>query len=122
MMFMSCPLAGQDYNKWLAIGRKWVVSIPSTYDDRFVDKKLLSGLYRENGTYEITCCKEGRTFTVLVEGKELVRIVMSKAQNRTAADMPVLLKLYANVRHGEKVHLRATLLDFSCSPDCIRKK
>ena len=122
MMFVSCPLGGAEYSKWIAIGPRWAVAIPKGCDNKFVDKKLLSGLYREDGTYEITCCKEGPTFTVLVQGKELVRIKMSKAQDRAASGMPFELKLYTKVPDGEKVHLRAALLDFSCSSDCIRKQ
>lgn len=122
MMFMFCPLAGPHWAKWIRIGPKWAVSMPKAYADKVLSMKFPTGLYREDGTYEITCSKEGRTFTVLVEGKELLRIGMSEAQNRTAADMPVVLELFTVVPDGEKVHLRATLLDFSCSPDCIRRK
>ena len=85
------------------------------------DEETQKQAFRKDGTYELTFEKKGPLCTLVVDGRELGRFEWK--DERQAAKAPVQFRMYVQGEKGDEnvaVHFKATLLDFSCSPDCIK--
>ena len=85
-----------------------------------IDKEAQKALYREDGTYDITFEKKGLTLTMAVNGHHLSRIVIKDP--RYLSGKAVGLSLALTDVKASRLHIKATLLEFSFSPDCIKPK
>jgi len=85
------------------------------------DHETREDMYRESGGYTVAFEKAGPDVTIRVGGEELARFRMPSRLQREAAKRPLTLFLAVDGRKDTPVAVRATLVRFSCSPDCIRQ-
>jgi len=96
---------------------------PDQKDYRVVaqaDAAALAKLFRPDETYEVCVEKSGAVVAVTVEGRTVLKIELSKDRQRAAAGETVELAFGGVAPAGRDVHLKLTMLEFACSPDCIK--
>lgn len=82
----------------------------------------LRGLYDEEGVYEVCFEKQDRIVRVRVGGRTVKEVELTPRQNEAAAGRTVVFKIFGAAQPFRAVHVRATLLEFSCSGDCVSRR
>jgi hypothetical protein len=90
---------------------------PATFEEK--DDK---SVYREDRKYDVTIEKEGPILTSKVGGRLLWQGKLSPEQEKTLRSWAFqVVADYSYISKGEQYHLRLTLLEMSCSADCIKQ-
>ena len=80
-------------------------------------------LFREDGKYEITFEKVGKQFSIMLDGHLAWQIEFSdKALKAASGRMLYFMAKCSSPERGHRLHMKVTLLEFSCSGDCIHRK
>ena len=82
----------------------------------------LRKLFDKDGAYTLSFEKNDRLVSLRVNGRAVVEVELTDRQAAEAASRDVVFKLFGSAPPYRNVLIRATLTDFSCSGDCIRKK
>ena len=72
--------------------------------------------------YDVAFEKDGARLTVTVDGERLAELELSDRDVRKAAGQTVGFCLHSAWKKGEGGRVRATLQEFSFSPDCLRRR
>jgi len=76
-------------------------------------------MYRPDGVYDIAFVKDGAKIAVKVNDEFLFRAELTAKHAQAVAKQPFFFDVAWRYGAKQKVHLKATLLEFSCSQDCI---
>jgi len=83
------------------------------------EKGVPEKMYRADGAYDIAFEKTGPKMTVKVNDEFLIRLELPPEGERAVAKQPFAFSVAWYYGPKQKVHLKATLLEFACSADCI---
>ena len=81
---------------------------------------LLTKLFRSDDTYEVTFEKKDAVVSIFVADELVAKIELTKELQRKASRENVEIGFGGAGPRGRDVMLQLTMLDFACSPDCLR--